>query len=56
MITPEWLRQYVSQLIVGVDVLHLHPILFDAPPDEVIFYVKMFATVVEHWVPTQLYG
>jgi hypothetical protein len=47
-ITPKSLRQYVSQLITGVDVLHLHPVFFNRLLDEMVVCINMFAAVVKY--------
>jgi mannose/fructose/N-acetylgalactosamine-specific phosphotransferase system component IID len=56
MIPPKRLRQYVSQLTAGINMLQVHPAFFNTLPDEVKFCINVFTAVMKHRVSAQLDG
>jgi hypothetical protein len=56
LIPPKWLRQDISQLIVGVDLLHRYPSFFYALPDEMVSCVDVLTVLMKDRVSAQLHS
>jgi hypothetical protein len=56
MVPPKRLRQYVSQLTAGINMLQVHPAFFNTLSDEVKFCINVFTAVMKHRVSAQLDG
>ena len=55
-ISWQWLRQYVSNLLLSADVLNVQLLVSNTLSNEMKSYIYVFRTIMEHGILTECYS